>query len=105
MIYFILKKTISEESLNYQINFTNPISRKNAKEFNCSNAMNNYAFSPLDKRSRAIEQPKGVKMAPLPAPAGRDGYGCDSVVVSIEACGALGPGSNPGRGPLTMEAN
>ena len=31
--------------------------------------------------------------------AARDGYGCDSVVVSIEACGASGPGSNPGRGP------
>lgn len=29
----------------------------------------------------------------------KNGNGCDSVVVSIEACGALGPGSNPGRGP------
>ena len=28
-----------------------------------------------------------------------DNNGCDSVVVSIEACGASGPGSNPGRGP------
>ena len=62
--------------------------------------MNNYAFSPPNKRSRVIERPKGVKMAPLPASAGRDGYGCDSVAVSIEACGALGPGSIPGRGPL-----
>ena len=28
--------------------------------------------------------------------------GCGSVAVSIEACGASGPGSIPGRGPLNL---
>ena len=76
MIYFILKRTISEESLSYLNNFQILPNCRNAKEFN--------SFKPFKSNSL--------------------GYGCDSVVVSIEACGALGPGPNPGRGPLTMEA-
>ena len=95
MIYFILKKPISEESLNYQNNFQNLPNCINAKEFNSFKAKNDYAFSERNELvSSRLEKPK---MAP--ASASREGNGCDSVAVSIEACGALGPGSIPGRGP------
>ena len=75
MIYFILKKTISEESLSYQNNLQNSFTCINAKEFNAFNTNSSLA--------------EKLKL-----------NGCDSVAVSIEACGALGPGSIPGRGPL-----
>ena len=97
--------TNSEELLSYLNIFKNsPIFAK-AKEFNYCNAKNNYRFdwNGEPKANCGIERLKGAKMAP--APSGRDGYGCDSVVVSIGACGASGPGSNPGRGPFLKEGN
>lgn len=88
----------------------------NAKEFNCFKANCKLDARPDFKRSRPIER---SEIGLLLAPASREGDGCDSVVVSIEACGkpfsreekalgkkglqlALGPGSNPGRGPQTF---
>ena len=74
MIYFI-KSTNFLNSLNYQNNFQILPNCRNAKEFNSFKTKSNLT--------------KGQKMK----------NGCDSVVVSIGACGASGPGSNPGRGP------
>lgn len=97
MIYFILKKTISEESLSYQNNFQILPDCINAKEFNSFKAKNDYAFS--EQKELVASRLEKSKMAL--ASASREGNGCDGVVVSIEACGASGPGSIPGRGPLT----
>ena len=80
MIYFILKNTNFEESLSYQNNFQILPDCINAKEFNAFNT-----------NSSLTEK---LKL-----------NGCDSVAVSIEACGALGPGSIPGRGPSLKDGD
>ena len=95
MIYFILKTNFLN-SLSYQTYYQNFPNSKNTKEFNCFKTTTNSNARLEFMRSRPIER---SEIGLLLAPAGRDGYGCDSVVVSIEACGALGPGSSPGRGP------
>ena len=97
MIYFILKNTNFEESLSYQNNFQILSYCINAKEFNSFKAKNSYRF---DERSELVAS-RLEKQKMAPASASREGDGCDSVAVSIEACGASGPGSIPGRGPLT----
>ena len=95
MIYFILKNTNFEESLSYQNSFQILPNCINAKEFNSFKAKNDYAFS--EQKELVTSRLEKSKMAL--ASASREGNGCDSVAVSIEACGALGPGSIPGRGP------
>ena len=95
MIYFILKNTNLEESLNYQNNFQILPNCINAKEFNSFKAKNDYAFS--EEKERVALRLEKSKITS--ASVSREGNGCDSVAVSIEACGASGPGSIPGRGP------
>ena len=136
MIYFIWKTTNSVKSLSCQntfFNLSNSINycvsavrsraielvalRRNGRCRNGNKSEMALLLAPAGFRqceARDIEQPKAAKMALVQA--GRDGYGCDSVMVSIEACGkpfsrtekalgkkglqlALGPSSNLGRGP------
>ena len=75
MIYFILKKTISEELLSYLNNYQIFSNSLKAKEFNCFKTNSNL----------------GIRL--------KNKNGWYGVVVCIKACGALGPGSIPGTGP------